>query len=171
MQDSPSIGHKYGPLATKRDLVLKTWSRTLKNKHNLPEDWINMSGVLVGMEYHEHRKGETHVTACGTPLIHMLINISPTLPATAGGVDWDLPNSWERARSPKQVLQGAGKDVLVMWLQHAMSIYRISPCTATPASDYWFPWWSFLQGGFLFPSTPIHRLWFEATLLLACLNR
>ena len=42
---------KYGPSATRRDLVLTTWSGTLKNKHSLPDNWINTPGVLVGMKY------------------------------------------------------------------------------------------------------------------------
>ena len=42
---------KYGPFTTRKDLVLKTWSGTLKNEHSLPDNWINAPCVLVGMEY------------------------------------------------------------------------------------------------------------------------
>ena len=41
---------KYGSFATKRDVVLKTWSETLKNEYALPDDWINTPEVLVGTE-------------------------------------------------------------------------------------------------------------------------
>ncbi|KIJ09911.1 hypothetical protein PAXINDRAFT_164334 [Paxillus involutus ATCC 200175] len=31
------------------DLVLKTWSGVLMNEHDLPNDWIRQTGVLVGI--------------------------------------------------------------------------------------------------------------------------
>lgn len=55
--DRASTHKKYGTLATKRKIVLQTWSGTLKDETNLPDDWINEPGVLVGMEYRE-RPGE-----------------------------------------------------------------------------------------------------------------
>ena len=36
--DRASTHNKFGPLTTKKDLVLKTWSGTLKNEHTLPDD-------------------------------------------------------------------------------------------------------------------------------------
>ncbi|KAI0686285.1 ribonuclease H-like protein, partial [Cytidiella melzeri] len=39
---------KYGKKALNKTLVLRTWSGTLRNEHNLPTDWIN-TGFLVGM--------------------------------------------------------------------------------------------------------------------------
>ncbi|KAF9231095.1 hypothetical protein BU15DRAFT_68624 [Melanogaster broomeanus] len=40
---------RYGKKALKLDLVLKTWSGVLMDEHNLPDDWIRQSGVLVGI--------------------------------------------------------------------------------------------------------------------------
>lgn len=53
--DRAATHKKYGPLATKKDIVLRTWSGTLKDEHLLPDNWINTPGVLVGMEIREHR--------------------------------------------------------------------------------------------------------------------
>lgn len=57
MQYWPSIEHQcttnLGPSPLK-----KTWSRTLKNKHTLPDNWINTPEVLVGMYYCEQRGRE-----------------------------------------------------------------------------------------------------------------
>ena len=50
---------QYGSFATKKNLVLKTWSGTLKNENTLPDDWINMPGVLVGVEYRKQRGRES----------------------------------------------------------------------------------------------------------------
>ena len=58
--DHMSTQKKYGPSATRRDLVLKTWSGALKNEHTLPDDWINTPGVLVGMEFCERRGKESN---------------------------------------------------------------------------------------------------------------
>ena len=49
---------KIGKLVTNRELVLKTWSSTLLDKSNLPDDWINTSGVLVGMDLREQTQGD-----------------------------------------------------------------------------------------------------------------
>ncbi|KAJ7016507.1 hypothetical protein C8F04DRAFT_1281189 [Mycena alexandri] len=38
---------KYGTRALKKDLVLKTWVRVLKNKVNLPKDWTREAEVLL----------------------------------------------------------------------------------------------------------------------------
>jgi hypothetical protein len=40
---------KYGPKALSRNLVHETWKRMLKDKNNLPKDWLEASGVLVGI--------------------------------------------------------------------------------------------------------------------------
>ncbi|KAJ7020027.1 hypothetical protein C8F04DRAFT_946324, partial [Mycena alexandri] len=40
---------KYGNRALKKDLVLKTWVKVLKNEVNLPEDWTREAEVLVGV--------------------------------------------------------------------------------------------------------------------------
>ena len=49
--DCVSTNKKYRFFATKKSIVLKTWSRALKSEHTLPDDWINTLGVLVGMDY------------------------------------------------------------------------------------------------------------------------
>ena len=46
---------KFSKLTTNKELVLKTWSSTLLNESNLPDDWIDTSRVLVGMDLREHR--------------------------------------------------------------------------------------------------------------------
>ncbi|KAG1772990.1 hypothetical protein EV702DRAFT_1181209 [Suillus placidus] len=40
---------RYGKKASKIITVLKTWSGLLKNKDDLPHNWIRQTGVLVGM--------------------------------------------------------------------------------------------------------------------------
>ncbi|KAF9234528.1 hypothetical protein BU15DRAFT_52534 [Melanogaster broomeanus] len=40
---------KYGKKAIKPELVLKTWSGVLMDEHDLPDDWIRQTGVLVGI--------------------------------------------------------------------------------------------------------------------------
>ena len=57
--DCTSTHQKFGSDATKKDVVLKTWSRTLKNKNTFPDDWINMPRVLLGVEYYEWRGRES----------------------------------------------------------------------------------------------------------------
>jgi ribonuclease HI len=41
---------KYGKKAIKKGLVLKTWSKVIKNEENLPKDWTRETGVLVGID-------------------------------------------------------------------------------------------------------------------------
>ena len=53
--DRVSTHWKFSKLATNRELVLKTWSNTLQDESNLPDDWIDVSGVLVGMDMREQR--------------------------------------------------------------------------------------------------------------------
>ena len=53
--DKASTHWKFSKLATNRKLVLKTWSSTLQDESNLPDDWIEVSGVLVGMDMREQR--------------------------------------------------------------------------------------------------------------------
>ena len=52
--DHTSTHQKYGSYTTKKDVVLKTLSGTFKNENSLPDNWINMPGVLVGIGCHEH---------------------------------------------------------------------------------------------------------------------
>ncbi|KAJ7642550.1 hypothetical protein B0H17DRAFT_960079, partial [Mycena rosella] len=40
---------RFGALATKKQLVLETWSGTLLDEDYLPEDWIRSKGALVGI--------------------------------------------------------------------------------------------------------------------------
>ncbi|KAK0492473.1 hypothetical protein EDD18DRAFT_1079548, partial [Armillaria luteobubalina] len=40
----------FGKKALPKDLVLKTWLRVIKDEHQLPKDWTEADGVLVGME-------------------------------------------------------------------------------------------------------------------------
>ena len=53
--DRASTHQKFGKLTTNRELVLKTWSGTLQDESNLPDDWIDVSGVLVGVDVRERR--------------------------------------------------------------------------------------------------------------------
>ena len=43
------INKKYETKAISAKTVLYTWSGTLQNESSLPENWINCSGVLVGI--------------------------------------------------------------------------------------------------------------------------
>ncbi|KAJ6492706.1 hypothetical protein C8R47DRAFT_975753 [Mycena vitilis] len=40
---------KFGHLALKKHIVLKTWSGTLLDEDSLPDDWSKLKGVLVGI--------------------------------------------------------------------------------------------------------------------------
>jgi ribonuclease HI len=40
---------KYETKAISTKTVLHTWSGTLQNESSLPDNWINYSGVLVGI--------------------------------------------------------------------------------------------------------------------------
>ena len=57
--DRASTNKKYGSFTTKKSIVLKTWSGTLKNEHTLPDNWINMPRVLVDMDYQGQRERES----------------------------------------------------------------------------------------------------------------
>lgn len=49
---------KYESKALAADIVLQTWSRTLKDEESLPvNDWIKTSGVLVGITARQNRTG------------------------------------------------------------------------------------------------------------------
>ncbi|KAF8305880.1 hypothetical protein DL93DRAFT_2127212 [Clavulina sp. PMI_390] len=48
--------YKLGRKALPRQMVLRTWSGTLANQASLPDDWIGISGVLVGKP-DNHPKG------------------------------------------------------------------------------------------------------------------
>ncbi|KAJ7122676.1 hypothetical protein C8R43DRAFT_1099003 [Mycena crocata] len=41
--------YKYGKRSLQKEVVLKTWCRTLKNENELPQDWTRETGVLVGI--------------------------------------------------------------------------------------------------------------------------
>src|SRR5258708_6306314 len=43
---------RYQNKALPANLVLKTWSGTLQNKHRLPENWPTANGVSVGIANH-----------------------------------------------------------------------------------------------------------------------
>lgn len=46
---------KYGPKALSKKKVTETWSGTLLNGEDLPDDWVSKSGVLVGIQDFGHR--------------------------------------------------------------------------------------------------------------------
>jgi hypothetical protein len=52
--DRSATHNKYGKRALKHNVVLDTWSKTLKNEQNLPKDWILTPGVLVDVAISEH---------------------------------------------------------------------------------------------------------------------
>ncbi len=45
---------KYKHNALPHNLVLRTWNGTLTNKHRLPDNWLSVSGVLVGIANDPH---------------------------------------------------------------------------------------------------------------------
>jgi len=47
--DQAMTSRKYETKAISTQIVQCTWSGTLKNELSLPENWINYSGVLVGI--------------------------------------------------------------------------------------------------------------------------
>lgn len=51
--DMAMTKEKYGTKALKRRLVLQTWRGTIYNKENLPPDWTQKTGVIVGIEHLE----------------------------------------------------------------------------------------------------------------------
>src|SRR5260221_1670283 len=54
---------RYGKSALPEDLVLKMWSGTLQNKHSLPKNWLQASGVLVGIPLWTEDNSSTPQTA------------------------------------------------------------------------------------------------------------
>lgn len=48
--DKAMTSTRFEKKAIPRKLVLQTWRNTLRNEKNLPEDWTNVRGVLVGIE-------------------------------------------------------------------------------------------------------------------------
>jgi hypothetical protein len=48
--DCAMTGQQYGKKALKKEIVLQTWSGTLRDEQSLPENWIKKPGVLVGIE-------------------------------------------------------------------------------------------------------------------------
>ncbi|KAK0477472.1 hypothetical protein EDD18DRAFT_1312745 [Armillaria luteobubalina] len=47
---STQICNRWLAKALQKDLVLETWSSVIKDEHQLPRDWTETDGVLVGME-------------------------------------------------------------------------------------------------------------------------
>lgn len=54
--DQAMTNHKYTKKTLPRKLVLATWNGTLKNRQDLPPDWVGIPGVLVGISTPEHRQ-------------------------------------------------------------------------------------------------------------------
>ncbi|KAF5335272.1 hypothetical protein D9758_016227 [Tetrapyrgos nigripes] len=54
--DARMTSKKYEHKAMPRKLVENTWKGLLHDEENLPEDWINLAGVLVGIEQDSIRK-------------------------------------------------------------------------------------------------------------------
>lgn len=52
---------KWGEKALKRKTVIQTWRGLLQDESNLPKDWTQSSGVLVGRDRQEHRQGPDRV--------------------------------------------------------------------------------------------------------------
>ncbi|KAH8074950.1 hypothetical protein BXZ70DRAFT_902758 [Cristinia sonorae] len=48
---------KYGKKATKAHIVANTWSKVIENEDNLPKDWVQKVGVLVGIRPYRQRLG------------------------------------------------------------------------------------------------------------------
>ena len=48
--DRAVTSNKYGKRALKQMVVLNTWRNLLKDENNLPKNWLNATGVLVGIE-------------------------------------------------------------------------------------------------------------------------
>ncbi|KAJ7828294.1 hypothetical protein B0H13DRAFT_1656408 [Mycena leptocephala] len=48
---------QFGSLATKKQLVLDTWSGALLDEDSLPDDWIKLKGVLVGIRPNTRNNG------------------------------------------------------------------------------------------------------------------
>ncbi|PBK84287.1 hypothetical protein ARMGADRAFT_1048260 [Armillaria gallica] len=40
---------RFGKKALRKDLVIQTWAGSILNEHQLPQDWTEVGGVLVGM--------------------------------------------------------------------------------------------------------------------------
>jgi hypothetical protein len=49
--DCAVTSNKYGKRALKQMVVLNTWRNLLKDENNLPKNWLNATGVLVGRAY------------------------------------------------------------------------------------------------------------------------
>jgi hypothetical protein len=48
---------RFGSLATKKQLVLETWSGTLLDEDSLPDDWTRSEEVLVGIRHITRKNG------------------------------------------------------------------------------------------------------------------
>jgi len=49
--------NKYGKRVLRQKVVLNTWRNMLKNEKNLPKNWLQMTGVLVGINPMVHQGG------------------------------------------------------------------------------------------------------------------
>jgi hypothetical protein len=48
--DRAVTSNKYGKKSLKQNVVLSTWKDLLKDEDNLPKNWLNTAGVLVGID-------------------------------------------------------------------------------------------------------------------------
>lgn len=55
--DKAMTNKKFETKTIPRKIVLQTWRNTLKNEKDLPEDWTNVRGVLVGIEKQRAQRG------------------------------------------------------------------------------------------------------------------
>ena len=69
---------RYETKAISTKIVLSAWSGTLQNELSLPENWINCSGVLVGIKPSEWPWWQP----ADHPWVAMKVCLSPTLPTT-----------------------------------------------------------------------------------------
>jgi hypothetical protein len=53
--DRAIMSNKYGKKALKQNVVLDTWKNLLKNKKNLPQNWLKTTGVLVSINQMVHQ--------------------------------------------------------------------------------------------------------------------
>ncbi len=69
---------KYGKDAIPENLVLSTWSGTLQNESSIPENWLRVNGVLVGIPPRRSRLSPTHQCVKAFPRDgHMRIVTNP----------------------------------------------------------------------------------------------
>jgi lysine/ornithine N-monooxygenase len=54
--DMRMTNKKFEKKAISKRLVKNTWKRLIQNENELPEDWVNLAGVLVGIEQDRRRR-------------------------------------------------------------------------------------------------------------------